>query len=147
MVPPPEPDDGPSTLRSIEPPPGGAEICAVPPPAPVPVETTLREPSSAEIVPLQTTDAVLLTPARAAIAAGGTLEIAAAAPALGALTWSIFPKDAGSIAPNKGDGARATYTAPVSVAEPTVVMVMAYDVDGRVGIGMARVTVEPPTAR
>jgi hypothetical protein len=99
------------------------------------------EPSSAEVLPLKATDSVVLAPARATIVAGASVRIAASGASLPALTWSIFPRDTGSI--TAGEGGEATYTAPPKVREPMDVMVMAYGVEGAVGIGVARITVEP----
>jgi hypothetical protein len=127
-------DRGPSTLRSPEP---------TPQPSPAVCHAGPADPSSADAVPLEAMAPVFLTPARATLVAGGTLQVSAAAPTLNALTWSIFPRGMGSVAANEGERARATYTAPASVTEPTTVMVMAYGVDGAVGIGVARITVEP----
>ena len=131
-------DAGPPTLRSTP-----SDTGPTPRPPQGPSQGSTPDPSSADVVPLRTTDTVVLTPGRAAVVAGGTLPISASAPALDALTWSIFPRGTGTIAPSEPGSARATYTAPTAVTAPMVVMVMAYGMDGAVGIGVARVTVTP----
>jgi hypothetical protein len=95
-------------------------------------------------IQLMPTEAVAIAPASQTLTPGQSVQLAASSPDLVDYTWQVYPIGVGSILANDANSAQATYTAPTSVKTPTEVMVAAYSLgDAGVGIGLARITVNP----
>ena len=90
---------------------------------------------------LTPTAQVTVTPASASVKAGGTVDIAASSDGVSGFTWQVY--GSGSIAVDKEDASRATYTAPATAPSTNQeVMITAYFQGSSVGIGLAQITVE-----
>ena len=95
-------------------------------------------------VTLMVTEKIQITPANQSISVGQSLQLQATPVHPDRYTWQIYPIGVGSIRPNDGNSSQATYAAPSSLENVTEVMVAAYSLGDSAGIGLARVTVNPP---
>lgn len=97
--------------------------------------------TGAGTVTLTPTEAIVISPASVSIKPGQTHTLTATSKDLDEYGWQVYPIGAGTVTPDESDSSKATYTAPASVTQSTVVTVVAYSLGDSAGIGFAQIDV------
>lgn len=108
--------------------------------------TTTPSNTGTATIQLAPTEAVQIAPATSSLTPGQTLQLTVTSADLDSYTWQVYPIGAGSIAPSNSNPSQAIYTAPASVKSSLAVIVVAYGLQDSVGIGLARITINPSSA-